>query len=402
MKKNSISIEKEILDFFKNNNFEKSRRFMPNAYSPKHLRESLKKLKNPQFDYKTIHVAGTSGKGSLVRYLSRLIQKQKVKTASYLSPHLMAINERFLINDAPVSDNLLEKAWHEIRPLTVNFQLSFFDALTAMAFYIFKHESVDYAVIETGLGGRLDSTNNLKPLFCVIAPIGLDHVNILGNSLKKIAREKAGIIKKNGVVYSMPQEDEAAEVLFRYAKKQNAKLSFVKIPEKLNFIEKNIFAADYIYQDFFSKPPHKIKKELPGIFEILNKKPLLIFDSAHNSVSSFELGLLLKERYPDKKIQIYINMMKERSLQNFLTSLIQEKLNLNISSIILLPAGDNFYSKDEFYNMQHKLNIPFSHINKFSQIIDFLEEQKDALHLVTGSLYLYKETVDVIKPINVR
>src|SRR6186997_222301 len=154
-------------------------------------------LGNPHKEFKSIHVAGTNGKGSVSHMLAAILQTAGYKTGLYTSPHLKDFRERIKVNGKEISEKFIVAFTEKIKPLIEEIEPSFFEITVAMAFDYFAQEKCDIAIIETGLGGRLDSTNVITPELSVITNIGMDHMNILGDSLEKIAFEKAGIIKKN-------------------------------------------------------------------------------------------------------------------------------------------------------------------------------------------------------------
>jgi len=159
-------------------------------------------LGNPQEHLKAIHVAGTNGKGAVCAILDAALRATGFRIGRYTSPHLVKLNERFFLNGAPVDDKILERTSEEVENTILQLQLittpTFFEALTAVAFKLYADACVDFAILECGLGGRLDATNICRPELCVITKIGLDHCDWLGDTVEKIAAEKAGIIK-NGV-----------------------------------------------------------------------------------------------------------------------------------------------------------------------------------------------------------
>lgn len=157
----------------------------------------LKKLGNPHLKINTIHITGTNGKGSTSAILSYILTSHGLKTGLYTSPHLTKLNERFKIDGRDIPDERLEYFLREIKNLVKDETVTFFEVTTALAFLYFYEEKVDLAVIECGMGGRLDATNVIKPLVSIITNVGLDHTKYLGQSLEDIAKEKAGIIKKN-------------------------------------------------------------------------------------------------------------------------------------------------------------------------------------------------------------
>ena len=179
-------------------------------------------LGDPQLKFRAIHVAGTNGKGAVCAILDAALRAGGLRIGRYTSPHLVRINERFFLDGAPISDVVLERAADKVfhadsssnsssnssSSSNSNYGLTFFEALTAVAFLVYAEAKVDYAILETGLGGRLDATNVCRPELCVITKIGLDHCDWLGDTVEKIAAEKAGIIKK-GVSIVLGKNDPA-------------------------------------------------------------------------------------------------------------------------------------------------------------------------------------------------
>ncbi|MCS7200383.1 MAG: bifunctional folylpolyglutamate synthase/dihydrofolate synthase [Caldimicrobium sp.] len=178
----------------------------------------LKRLNNPHLRYPTIHLAGTNGKGSTSAILSSLFTKHGFKTGLYTSPHLFRLNERFRINDSDISDEELLEMLKILYQITKGEKITYFELTTALAFLYFAEKGVDIAVIETGMGGRLDATNVIRPLLSIITTIGFDHTKYLGSTLGKIAFEKAGIIKRSRPVVVGNLSKEALEVVLDRAK----------------------------------------------------------------------------------------------------------------------------------------------------------------------------------------
>ncbi len=184
--------------------------------------ELCKVLNNPQHQFKSIHVAGTNGKGSVSHMLAAILQTAGYKTGLYTSPHLHDFRERIKINGQMISKEYVIDFTKRIQPMIDELEPSFFEITVAMAFEYFAKEQVDIAVIEVGLGGRLDSTNIIIPELSVITNIGWDHMNILGNSLEEIAFEKAGIIKEHVPVVIGETIPETKEVFMQKAKDSHA------------------------------------------------------------------------------------------------------------------------------------------------------------------------------------
>ena len=172
-------------------------------------------LGDPQKELRAIHVAGTNGKGAVCAMIDACLRAGGLRACRYTSPHLVRINERFFVDGKPVDDATLERAADKVfhADSDTNSQLTFFEALTAVAFIAFSEAKCDYAVLETGLGGRLDATNVCRPELCVITKIGLDHCDWLGDTVEKIAAEKAGIIKKGVPIVLGKNDPEVIAVI---------------------------------------------------------------------------------------------------------------------------------------------------------------------------------------------
>jgi len=220
-------------------------------------------IDNPQDKFKSIHVAGTNGKGSSSHMLAAILQSAGYKTGLYTSPHLKEFTERIKINGKEIVQQAVVDFVNELQPLMEEIQPSFFEATVAMAFQYFANEKVDIAVIEVGLGGRLDSTNIISPELCLITNISFDHKNLLGDTLEKIAFEKAGIIKKN-IPVVISERQIVQNVFIDKTKTTNSVI---------------VFASDYIQlkndgQEFIAIVDHKewlrLNPELKGNYQQKN------------------------------------------------------------------------------------------------------------------------------------
>jgi dihydrofolate synthase/folylpolyglutamate synthase len=292
--------------------------------------ELCDRLDNPQHKFKTIHIAGTNGKGSTSHMLAAVLQVAGYKTGLYTSPHLKDFRERIRINGRMISQQTVIDFVTKHQPDFEDIQPSFFEMTVGLAFDIFAKEKVDIAVIETGLGGRLDSTNIITPLLSIITNIGWDHMNILGDTLQLIAAEKAGIIKPNIPVIIGEKQDEVADIFIRKAEQENASISFaselfnskvksqrskgwddlleVEITENSQLTTHNLQldltgsyqlkniktvlasvnelrAQGFIITDDHIKTALRQVKILTGLhgrWEVLSKNPLTICDTGHN------------------------------------------------------------------------------------------------------------------------
>ena len=260
--------------------------------------EACRILDNPHKKFKSIHIAGTNGKGSTAHIISSILQEAGYKVGLYTSPHLKDFRERIRINGKMISEkdviNFVSQNKNEFEKI----KMSFFEYTVALAFHHFAN-SVDIAIIETGLGGRLDSTNIINPEISIITNIGYDHVNLLGNTLEKIAFEKAGIIKQNIPVVIGRKQEETKNIFFEIAEEKNAPFSF---SENYNYIsdtlrgeyqKENINTAISALNilDFTINEQNiinglnniSINTGIRGRWEQLGKEPLIICDTGHNN-----------------------------------------------------------------------------------------------------------------------
>ncbi|MEO8885231.1 MAG: folylpolyglutamate synthase/dihydrofolate synthase family protein [Mucilaginibacter sp.] len=243
--------------------------------------ELCKRLDNPQHKFKSIHVAGTNGKGSTSHMLAAVLQTAGYKTGLYTSPHLKDFRERIRINGEMISEETVVDFVAQHRQDFDEIAPSFFEMTVALAFDIFAKEKVDIAVIETGLGGRLDSTNIITPILSIITNIGWDHMNLLGDTLPKIAAEKAGIIKPGIPVIIGEKQDEVADVFIRKAEKENAPISFASELFEAEKAESGKQKAESHLLDvnltthYSPLTTHHLQLDLTGTYQLKNLKTLL-------------------------------------------------------------------------------------------------------------------------------
>lgn len=190
------------------------------------IRLLLNELGNPHEGLRLVHIAGTNGKGSVCHILSALLQQHGWRIGLYSSPHYQSYRERIKINANLIEEAVIVDYVQRLKPLIEKHQFSFFEISVAMSLLYFKEQKVDLAIIETGMGGRLDSTNMISPIVCGITNIGMDHTDVLGDTLEQIAGEKAGIIKEFVPVVIGEKQKELSTVFKNYAKKQNAPLVY--------------------------------------------------------------------------------------------------------------------------------------------------------------------------------
>lgn len=292
-------------------------------------------LGNPELKFKTIHVAGTNGKGSTSHALAAIFQQHGYKTGLYTSPHLIDFRERIRINGEMIPKervfDFVEN--HKERIETIN--PSFFEATVGMAFDYFADEKVDIAIIETGLGGRLDSTNIITPLLSVITNISFDHTDMLGDTLQKIAYEKAGIIKPEIPVVIGETQPETAEVFIEKAKETNSEIFFADSnPNYFNteiatdllgdYQQKNMVtvlqAVEVLKRQGFKLSNFEVAKALQNIkgltglrgrWDILNEKPFIVCDTGHNK-AGLEMAMAELQKIPYKNLYMVFGVVKEK------------------------------------------------------------------------------------------
>jgi dihydrofolate synthase/folylpolyglutamate synthase len=233
------------------------------------------RLDDPQNKFRTIHIAGTNGKGSTSHMLAAVLQTAGYKTGLYTSPHLTDFRERIRINGQMIPKQVVTDFTEKIRPLIEEIDPSFFELTVAMAFDYFAEEQVDIAVIEVGLGGRLDSTNIITPELSVITNIGFDHMHLLGDSIEKIAVEKAGIIKRNIPVVVGETGIDAAKVFTRVAMEKNAPISFADQRWKMEVTERAAGLLKVNANQISSVHTLTISLDLPGIYQLKNLATVL-------------------------------------------------------------------------------------------------------------------------------
>lgn len=341
-----------------------------------HMQVLLEALQHPEKRFRSILIAGTNGKGSTAATLASILRASGLRTALYTSPHLVRINERIRINEIPIADDdfallheLVERSAERlVEDGDLPWHPSFFEMLTAMAFEYFAREKVDVAVLEVGMGGRLDATNVVDPLLSVITDISLDHQKFLGNSIAEIAAEKAGIIRPGGVVVVLPQSPEANDVIGNSILNQNARAvsavpfvppvspaaekTLLKMPagsggkgfvsryplqvlgkqitiesplvgrHQLRNLALAIAAAQELRQQGFPVTGEAIEQGIretrwPGRFQIVeatNSSPEIVLDVAHNPAGAWALRAALSAAFDDRPFTIVFGAMRDKAI----------------------------------------------------------------------------------------
>lgn len=318
------------------------------AYKPglHNITGICKILGNPENKFKSIHIAGTNGKGSVSHLLASVLQSAGYKVGLYTSPHLKDFRERIRVNGRMIPKKWVMDFFGDYKSKFEKTNPSFFEWSTGLAFDHFAKEKVDIAIIETGLGGRLDSTNVITPLLSIITNISYDHQNLLGDSLEQIAGEKAGIIKKNGIVIVSEKQREVKKVfedkvkveqgLLLYTEDFISSIKKVECGLKGKYQEKNIptviLASETLHQLGFqikSKDVIKGLKEvikltgLRGRWDILSKKPLIVADIAHNEAGIKEVFAQVKT-IRHKFLHVVFGTVNDKDIRKILSLLPQK------------------------------------------------------------------------------
>jgi len=323
------------------------------------IRNILSGLGNPQDGYRCIHVAGTNGKGSIASSLATILRLSGYRVGLYTSPHLVKFNERIAIDGKPTTDASVVHAYRAVQEVhTGDREPTFFEYSTAMAFYEFGRHEVDWAIIETGMGGRLDATNIIRPALSIITNISLEHRMYLGNTIAQIAGEKAGIIKRSVPVITGARQRSAIAAIAKVAQERSAPLyrkgdafrvrrnrdgtfSYYGITNTWRGMRTGLLgnyqidnaalvlaACEILNQEGGTVLSlEQIRAGLqdnrwPGRLEVVASSPLVLLDGAHNFIAARNLARFLSENLRDRKITLVVGMLDDKPYRSMLRSLL--------------------------------------------------------------------------------
>lgn len=390
----------------------------------------LNLLDNPQNSYKTIHIAGTNGKGSVTAMCASILQEAGYEVGRYTSPHVVNFRERIQVNGREISRKEVVEYFLKIKNYSdklakKGIQVTYFEFLTAMAFLYFKDKKVDFAIIEVGLGGRLDATNVINPLVSIITNIGLEHTEYLGNNIIQIAKEKAGIIKESSVLVTA-DSDKNIEKLFRKicAKKKTRFISITDQYKYSNYSSK-LSCQRFRVKGKFDKYNIKIKllgkhqvtnsmttmaaiealrnygigikrnQIINGLrktiwfgrLEIMQKKPLTIIDCAHNPHGMKTLVDFIRELKP-KRLVLVLGIASDKNIKEMIRLIVPLVDKLIITKAKYRGADTRILKK-----------IAEKYVKNIVIIDDVVKAVKKALNtakkddmiLITGSIYMVSE-----------
>ena len=404
----------------------------------------LEILGSPQDKIKLIHVAGTNGKGSTTSMITKILRGFGYRVGMYTSPYLEEFEERIQINGENIPKDTLVNVLEEVKCAVEKVikegydHPTEFEILTALTFLYFYNEKVDYGVIEVGLGGRMDSTNVLNPIVSVITSISLDHMHILGDTLGKIAYEKAGIIKEEIPVVLYPQKQEAEDVILEKAKEKHSKIYFVEKDDgKLININ-----SDDIYQEVEIKGINNIYKvKLPllgehqilnlavaikavevlfnienieinknriedslmdvkwiGRLEVLRKNPLIVIDGAHNIDGIKSLKESVQKYFKYKKIYLLLGILADKQVKE----MIEEITPMAEKVYALTPHSDRAELSEDLKNEIIKVNPNTVALESYEEAFKLALKEANAedMILVSGSLYMIGDMRKIIRTIS--
>ena len=375
----------------------------------------LKFLNNPQDNFKTIHLAGTNGKGSTAAIINSILIANGYKVGLYTSPHLISFNERIRVNGATITDEEIISFMKHVEPAINEIKSTFFEVTTAMAFYHFNNNDVDVAIIETGLGGRLDSTNVVNPSLTVMTPISLDHRDILGSTIEKIAKEKAGIIKRGVPLITANQVNNVSKILEKRIREKESVMHTCPNPESVKLSSDG--TSFEVYGNNFSTPligEHqaqnaalamasiklfnpKISYETigkglrnvywPGRLQQVSDK--IYYDVAHNENGVKSVLSNLSRMFPTSKFYGLLCLKGDKEID-----CIAESIKSQFEMLFVSTSKDGLLMKPERLSKElHNLkveNFPSSNINSSISKINKVRNSNDVI-LIFGSHYIANE-----------
>ena len=373
------------------------------AYKPgiDNIRFFVDQLDLNLLDIKFIHVGGTNGKGSTCAYLSSIIQESGYKVGLFTSPHFFDFRERIKVNNKKIEKDFITKFIQENIELIEELNLSFFELSFGMSLYYYFEQKVDYAVIEVGLGGRLDATNIINPILSVITNISYDHTEILGNSLEKIAYEKAGIIKKNTKIIIGERDKKTQNIFIQKADENFSDIIFASDYKtdfensEIEYQNKNIRTAVQVSKNLNDQNINEtsIKKgimnldsntDFYGRWTIINYNPKVIFDSAHNESGFSYLSQQLEKLNYDR-LFIILSFVKGKDVKKLIKYLPKKSLIYFTSS----NTERSMNYEDIIQCVKENINFDKNPMKVYKEVLK--QSSSKDLIIITGSNYIAKE-----------
>ncbi len=395
------------------------------------IKRILSALGNPQENFTSIHVAGTNGKGSVASALSSILHESGYKVGLYTSPHLVRFNERICINNCQISDADVVKSYKAVQQVHHGDRSpTFFEFATAMALYEFGRQKVEWAVIETGMGGRYDATNIITPAISIITNVSMEHRDYLGNTLAQITRAKAGIIKQRTPVVTAVKQKQAQSVVQRVAHTKSAPVfmlgkdftvrrnrtgyfSYYGIENTWHDLQTPLLGHYQVQNAALalaaSELLNKLKAEIsfksikngltktrwPGRLEIVSDKPLVILDGAHNLIAARNLSKFLAANLVNRRIILVVGILDDKPYESMLKSL----LPVCSRAIITRAKTDRALPPQKLYATAKKI------ISDVTTVADVAKAAKHAIETagpddvvcIAGSLYVVGEAKEAIE-----
>ena len=419
-----------------------------------HMRVLLGAMNHPERGFPSVLIAGTNGKGSTAATLASILRASRLKTGLYTSPHLVRINERIRVNGESIPDGTFARLHGEVERIAerlvqsqeLPWHPSFFEMMTAIAFSHFAHQKLELAVLEVGMGGRLDATNVVEPLLSVITDISLDHQKFLGNTVAEIAREKAGIIRRGGTVITLPQQPAANDVIgnaileldavginaakyvppvspgsppYEVANRERKILSPTLYQYPLQVIDqeilvqsplvgrhqlRNVALAIAAAEELRNKGVRGITAESiergirethwPGRFQVVpanSRWPEMVLDVAHNPAGAWALRSALSERYGDRPLIFVFGAMRDKAISEITAILFP----LAERVVATRPSNPRSASPEE---IQQAASRAGTEVEAVSDVPEAMERARilagrDRVMVLTGSIYLVGEAM---------
>ena len=368
-------------------------------------------LNNPQNNFKSIHIGGTNGKGSCSHMLSSILQEANYKVGLYTSPHLVDFRERIKINGDMISKDSILKFMHENFDFFESNNLSFFEMTVGLAFDYFSKNKVDIAIIEVGMGGRLDSTNIINPILSIITNISLDHTRFLGSNISDIAKEKAGIIKDNTPVIIGQTQQEISPIFTEIAKSKKSEIIFAdhfiydtyNCDLKGDYQKKNIKTVlksteilkhlDYKINDSHIKTGLSNVSNntgLQGRWQVIQRKPMIICDTAHNEAALREvISQLMDMEYSD--LHFIIGFSNDKNLKK-ISKIFPEDSKYYFVQSKVGRARDAKEVRDIF-KLNNRCGDYYKSIENTIKYVKGVSKENDIIFIV-GSTFVVSEIFD--------
>ena len=380
-------------------------------------KRALSALGHPEAGLPFVHVAGTNGKGSTCAFLSSILQCAGKKVGCFTSPHLISFEERITINGNKIPKEDVTRIGNRLLGADFGITMTMFDYCLLMAVLYFKEKGCEIAVIETGLGGRLDSTNALgTPEVSVITRIGLEHTEILGDTLEKIAVEKAGILKKGSEFVMETQPAQIEQVLLEEAGQrgvhsvhkvtQTLLEKVARIPRQMEGAFQNenaaaamLAASCVLEKDSAFRKPRKIEEickkgiaqaRWPGRMQVVKEKPFLMVDGAHNGCGVAALAESLKKKYPGEKFHFIMGVMADKDYEN----MVRQLRSIALDFVTVTPESNRALQAKDLAEKIQKEGIPATYCNSIRRIFPHLKQEEKTIAF--GSLYFVGELLSLL------